>query len=75
MAGFLALPADNLHLVPQQLSDQEACYAEPLAAACMIVEQRLLEPPGLGGALQAIAVVGGCARAGPALAGRCCWLG
>lgn len=29
--------------VPESLTDQEACFAEPLAAACRIIEQGLLE--------------------------------
>jgi threonine dehydrogenase-like Zn-dependent dehydrogenase len=43
MANYLTLPVENLHMVPEQLSDQEACYAEPLAAACRIIEQGLLK--------------------------------
>jgi hypothetical protein len=51
-AEFLTLPADNLRRVPDGLSDAEACFAEPLAAACRVAEQGLLA--GVG----AIAVVG-----------------
>jgi len=37
----VTLPVNNLHLVPDSLSDEEACFAEPLAAACRIVEQQV----------------------------------
>ena len=39
MAEFVTLPAANLHVVPDELSDAEATFAEPLAAACRILEQ------------------------------------
>ena len=38
-AEYLALPLKNLHLVPDSVSDQEAVFVEPLAAACEILEQ------------------------------------
>ena len=41
MAEFLTLPVENLHAVPDSLTDQEACFAEPLAAACRIAEQQV----------------------------------
>jgi threonine dehydrogenase-like Zn-dependent dehydrogenase len=41
LAEYCTLPAENLLLVPEGLSDQEACFAEPLAAACRIVEQQV----------------------------------
>jgi threonine dehydrogenase-like Zn-dependent dehydrogenase len=44
MAEYLTLPVVNLHLVPEGLTDQEACFAEPLAAACRIAEQGLASP-------------------------------
>ena len=44
LAEFLTLPASNLHVVPDELSDLEAAFAEPLAAACRILEQGLLAP-------------------------------
>ena len=43
MAQYITLPASNLHLVPDQLTDGEACFAEPLAAACRILEQGLIQ--------------------------------
>jgi threonine dehydrogenase-like Zn-dependent dehydrogenase len=42
MAEYLTLPARNLHLVPDDVSDEVAVFAEPLAAACRIPEQGLV---------------------------------
>jgi threonine dehydrogenase-like Zn-dependent dehydrogenase len=42
MAEYLTLPVRNLHVVPEDVSDEEAVFAEPLAAACRIVEQGLI---------------------------------
>jgi threonine dehydrogenase-like Zn-dependent dehydrogenase len=55
-ASYVRLPAANLHVVPEQLSDAEAAFAEPLAAACRVVEQGLVQSQ--PGATQRIAVVG-----------------
>jgi len=41
---YLRLPAENLHEVPHEVSDEEAVFVEPLAAALEIVEQLHLEP-------------------------------
>ncbi len=38
-AEYLALPIENLHVVPDSVSDQEAVFVEPLAAACEILDQ------------------------------------
>lgn len=38
-AEYLALPLENLHFVPAQISDEQAVFVEPLAAACEILEQ------------------------------------
>ena len=38
-AEYLALPLENLHVVPKKVSDEEAVFIEPLAAACEILEQ------------------------------------
>lgn len=38
-AEFLALPTDNLHLVPDSVRDEQAVFVEPLAAACEILDQ------------------------------------
>jgi len=36
---FLTLPERNLRLVPRAITDQEAVFVEPLAAACEILDQ------------------------------------
>jgi len=38
-AEYLTLPEKNLHAVPGEISDEEAIFAEPLAAACEILDQ------------------------------------
>src|SRR5262245_44184585 len=38
-AEFLSLPSENLIEVPDSISDLEAVFAEPLAAACRILDQ------------------------------------
>jgi threonine dehydrogenase-like Zn-dependent dehydrogenase len=38
-AEYLTLPESNLHLVPDEVSDDEAVFVEPLAAAFRILEQ------------------------------------
>lgn len=38
-AEYLTLPVANLHRVPKGLSDEEAVFTEPVAAACEILEQ------------------------------------
>ncbi|MDY7039502.1 MAG: alcohol dehydrogenase catalytic domain-containing protein [Chloroflexota bacterium] len=43
-AEFLTMPVDNLHPVPDQISDRVAVFTEPLAAACEIPEQVHLHP-------------------------------
>jgi len=43
-AEYLTLPAENLHEVPGNVSDEEAVFAEPLAAAFEIVEQVNIKP-------------------------------
>jgi len=43
MAEYLTLPVSNLHLVSDALSNEEAVFCEPLAAACRIVEQNLVK--------------------------------
>ncbi len=44
MAEYVTLPVANLHVVPAGLSDSDAAFAEPLAAACRILEQGLPLP-------------------------------
>jgi len=38
-AEYLTLPVCNLHKVPDGVSDEQAVFTEPLAAACEILEQ------------------------------------
>jgi threonine dehydrogenase-like Zn-dependent dehydrogenase len=57
-AQYITLPVANLHVVPTSLSDAEAAFCEPLAAACRILEQGLLETQ--QGSTQQVAVVGEC---------------
>ena len=38
-AEYLALPLENLHIVPDHVTDEQAVFVEPLAAACEILEQ------------------------------------
>jgi threonine dehydrogenase-like Zn-dependent dehydrogenase len=38
-AEYLALPLENLHVVPRNVTDEEAVFIEPLAAACQILQQ------------------------------------
>ena len=38
-AEYLALPLENLHLVPKNVTDEQAVFVEPLAAASEILEQ------------------------------------
>ena len=38
-AEYLTLPLENLHLVPRNISDEQAVFVEPLAAACEILAQ------------------------------------
>jgi alcohol dehydrogenase len=44
-AEYVTLPEANLHKVPEEISDRTATFAEPVAAACEILEQMPL-PPG-----------------------------
>jgi alcohol dehydrogenase len=43
-AEYLSLPLRNLHRVPDALSDGQAVFTEPLAAACAILEQVSVRP-------------------------------
>ncbi len=38
-AEYLSLPLHNLHRVPNSVTDEQAVFTEPLAAACEILEQ------------------------------------
>jgi threonine dehydrogenase-like Zn-dependent dehydrogenase len=44
LAEMLTLPIANLHVVPESVSDEEAVFTEPLAAALEILEQLHIEP-------------------------------
>lgn len=43
-AEYVAIPIKNLHLVPDSISDDEAVFTEPLAAAFEILTQIQLDP-------------------------------
>jgi threonine dehydrogenase-like Zn-dependent dehydrogenase len=43
-AEYVSLPAINLHPVPDNVSDEEAVFTEPLAAAFEILEQVQIDP-------------------------------
>ncbi|HXK30646.1 MAG TPA: alcohol dehydrogenase catalytic domain-containing protein [Candidatus Binatia bacterium] len=43
-AECVGVPAANLHLVPDKVSDEEAVFTEPLAAAFEILEQVQIDP-------------------------------
>jgi alcohol dehydrogenase len=49
---FLTLPEENLHVVPESISDEEAVFTEPIAAACEILDQVPIGPE------QQVAVLG-----------------
>jgi threonine dehydrogenase-like Zn-dependent dehydrogenase len=38
-AEYLVLPLENLHVVPDPIPNEQAVFAEPLAAACEILDQ------------------------------------
>jgi alcohol dehydrogenase len=44
LAEFLTLPARNLHRVPDAVSDAQAVFVEPLAAACEITDRIHIRP-------------------------------
>jgi len=44
MADFFTLPAHLLHPIPDSLTDQQAVFVEPLAAACEILQQVHIRP-------------------------------
>jgi threonine dehydrogenase-like Zn-dependent dehydrogenase len=43
-ADYLTLPIENLHPLPASVSDDQAVFVEPLAAACEILEQVEIRP-------------------------------
>src|SRR5947208_8874222 len=44
LAEYLTLPIENLHVVPDSVSDEEAVFVEPLAANFEMLEQVHLKP-------------------------------
>ena len=44
LADYVALPFENLHALPDAVSDDQAVFVEPLAAACEILEQVKIRP-------------------------------
>jgi threonine dehydrogenase-like Zn-dependent dehydrogenase len=44
MAEYLTLPARNLHPVPDTITDAQAVFVEPLAAACEITDRVHIRP-------------------------------
>jgi alcohol dehydrogenase len=43
-ADYLQLPTANLHLLPDAVSDDQAVFVEPLAAALQVLERRQIAP-------------------------------
>jgi threonine dehydrogenase-like Zn-dependent dehydrogenase len=43
-ADYLTLPFENLHPLPDSVSDDQAVFVEPVAAACEILEQAKFQP-------------------------------
>ena len=46
MAEYVTLPNENLHVIPENVTDEQAVFTEPLAAAFEILEQ-VHFPPGI----------------------------
>ena len=44
MAEYITLPTNILFEVPENVTDEQAVFVEPLAAACEIIEQLHIEP-------------------------------
>jgi len=59
IAQYITLPLTNLHLVPDNVPDHVAVFAEPLAAAIRIVEQGLVGyGTGVDDAVDHVAILG-----------------
>lgn len=43
-AEYLTLPVSNLHMVPENVADMEAVFAEPIAAALEVVDKNHIRP-------------------------------
>src|SRR4030095_11130131 len=50
---FFTLPEENLHVVPESISDEEAVFTEPIAAACEILDPVSICPEHAVGVLRA----------------------
>lgn len=44
MAEYITLPLENIHIVPDSISDEEAVFTEPIAAAFEITRQIQIKP-------------------------------
>ncbi len=43
-ADYLSLPVENLHIIPDSITDEHAVFIEPLAAACEIPHLVFIQP-------------------------------
>ncbi|NKB82725.1 MAG: alcohol dehydrogenase catalytic domain-containing protein [Nitrospirales bacterium] len=43
-ADYLCLPYENVHILPKSITDDQAVFVEPLAAACEILQQVVIKP-------------------------------
>lgn len=43
-AEYAVVPAENCHLVPNQITDRQAVFVEPLAAACQVLHDHPVAP-------------------------------
>lgn len=42
-AEYLVVPTENCHVVPNEISDRQAVFTEPLAAACQVVKDHVVD--------------------------------
>ena len=52
LAGYLTVPLENLHVVPENVSNVQATFVEPLSCVLRVVEQNIVKPE------HSVAVVG-----------------
>ena len=43
-ADYLSLPIENFHVLPEEISNEQAVFIEPLAAACEIPQLVTIKP-------------------------------
>ncbi len=55
---YISLPKKNLYVVPECLTDLEACFAEPLAAVLRIADQKVIDSMLVEGGKVKICVLG-----------------